>query len=197
MGGLVTRYAMSNYRDHVDKVIYVGTPFQPGLSFLGDYQEGSTTGFNKKIQDPEALFSAPALLALLPHSSQENYEKEDLLNIETWKKHEIGLFKDNKVNEASFNTNLSRIREFNQVIDQPQEISRNNIFIVGNCQDTWSKQFDGEKINEPGDSRVVAEGAIPLEYRAISSTNILFNCAPHDQQLNTPEVVKQIIEFLK
>ncbi len=195
MGGLITHYAMPTIHNDIDSIIYVGTPFQPGLSFLDDYRNGSETGLNTTIQNREAIFSAPSLPALLPHASEKKYYGKSLFDITTWTERTNTLMPQN-INQDQFSLYLDNIRRFHTQIDIPRPYKNRFLFVIGNCQDTFEREDMTGRHYENGDGRVIASGALPYGYKLLNH-KIIKSCAIHDQQLNTPDVLKEIFDFIE
>ncbi len=197
MGGLVTHTYLKTNSEKIDRVVYVGVPFQPGVGFLPDIDQGSAIGLNKTILSKEAIFSHPSSFTLLPHAGQRLYKNQDLMNIETWKEHRLSIFRDGSVDEIAFKRILADATAFHREIDRPVTFSNHFLFVVGNCQQTHhSIETDGSFTYVSGDGRVPESSAYPVEKEQLNK-EIFISCATHDQQLNDRNVLERIEAFLK
>ena len=197
MGGLITHAYLKEHADTIDKIVYVGVPFQSGVGFLRDIDEGSPVGLNKTILSKEAIFSHPSSYALLPHQGQRLYKKSDLLALETWKKFRLSVFRDGVVDEDLFQEHLTQAIAFHRVLDTPTSFTNRFLLVLGNCQPTVKAvEEDGSLTMSPGDSRVLETAAYPVEAETMNK-EVIFSCAPHDQQLNDRVIIDQIFRFLR
>lgn len=197
MGGLITHAYMKTSPDTVDRVVYVGVPFQPGPGFLPDIDQGSAVGRNKTILSKEAVFSHPSSFVLLPHTGSTLYKGQDLMQLETWKQNMLSIFRDGMADEKAFEQTLNDARAFQKLLDTPASLSNRFMFVVGNCQDTVKAvRADGTLSYEPGDKRVLETAAYPVEKDQLTK-EVFVSCAPHDQQLSNQEVVQKITSFLQ
>jgi pimeloyl-ACP methyl ester carboxylesterase len=197
MGGLITHYYMKEHADEIDKVAYVGVPFGSGLSFLEDIDNGSPVGLNRTLLSAQALFSHPGSFALLPHQGTKLYKGLDLMEVGTWKENELSAYKNGFSDDHLLEQNLQKAKDFFAVLDQPKPMANEFLFIVGNCQDTLAEiGIDNSKIFKPGDGRVLAEAALPIEQEQLNKKVITF-CTRHDQQLNDKEIIKRVLQFLQ
>jgi pimeloyl-ACP methyl ester carboxylesterase len=195
MGGLITHYYLKNHAAAVDKVVYVGVPFQPGIGFLDDLNNGSSVGLNKTILSKKAVFSHPSSFALLPHKGQKLYEEQDLMDVETWKKNQLSVFKDFQPDIGAFTHTLQQIQNFHAQLDSPTRLDNQFLFVVSDCTQTPHSQTDGIIGKEPGDGRVSKSSSFPVEFDNLDK-EVFNSCAAHDQQLNTKEILTKIFEFL-
>ncbi len=201
MGGLITHYYMKQHADTVDRVVYVGVPFQPGLGFLTDIDKGTAVGLNYDILSREALFSHPGSFALLPHQGSTQYKNQDLMSSEMWKENELSVYKRNTTDTTMFDhsleDSLQKAKGFFAALDLPSPMQNKFMFVVGNCEDTlYAVSTSGKEEFRPGDGRVVAEGAYPVEKNQLDKTT-LTSCAPHHLQLDNKENIDAILRFLE
>ncbi len=197
MGGLVTHSYLKMYANTVDKVVYVGVPFQPGVGFIEDLEKGSNVGLNKTILSKEAVFSQPSTFSLLPHKGQRLYKGQDLMVVETWTQNRLGVFREGSDLEAQLQQRLSDAVAFQTVLDTPTPLPHSFLFVVGNCQSTiYALQGDGSYSYVPGDGRVPEQAMYPLDYDQLQKETFM-SCATHDQQMNDSEILDRIWQFLR
>lgn len=197
MGGLITHYYMKTNSAKVDRVVYVGTPFGSGMSFFEDLDSGAGAGLNHSLLSREALFSHPGSFALLPHPGVKLYKDQDLMDVKTWRDNLLSAYKDGFAQDGKLEQVLQKAKDFFAVIDAPQKMDNQFMFVIGNCQDTlYSIDADGHRNMKPGDSRVLEEAALPVEKDQINKT-IYNSCAAHGDQLNDGKVVQAVLDFLK
>lgn len=197
MGGLITHYYMKSNADKINRLVYVGVPFQPGVSFLEDIDKGSPVGLNKTILSREALFSHPGSFALLPHTGSTAYKNADLMNPGTWKENKLSVYAAGGESDDVLGQNLSQARRLFTDLDSSMRMNNEFLFIIGNCQDILAAiGADGINAFKPGDTRVVAEGALPVEQAELRKT-IMYSCAKHDALLSDIKVLESIQTFLQ
>lgn len=196
MGGLVTRFFLSENPEAVSAVAYAGVPFRPGLSFLDDINQGAGVGLNNALLSKEAVYSHPSSFMLLPHSGSGAYMEADLLDARTWERFRLGAFADDgEADMGDLDKKLSAAQEFGQVIDMPTNPEVKTMAVLGDCESTWvGVDENGEWKFEPGDGRVPAGGAVP---NGDPPATIHRSCVAHDVLLNDPETVEAIMEFLE
>lgn len=197
MGGLVTHGYLKTHSQKVDRIVYVGVPFKPGVGFLPDLNEGSATGLNKTILNKEAIFSHPSSFTLLPHQGSTFYKNKDLMDVATWKDQKLSIFRDSVVNQTTFEQTLNEAKSFHHLLDTPVPLQNRFLFVIGNCHQTLRTiEADDSSTYGPGDGRVLEESAYPVEKDQLNK-EVLISCATHDQQLNDKDVLARIIQFLK
>ncbi len=196
LGGLITHAYLKTHTELVDKIVYVGVPFQSGAGFVSDLDQGSSMGLNKTSLSKEAIFSHPASFVLLPHAGQTLYKGKDLMQYETWESEKLSVFRDGVVDKQAFNQTLEKAIAFHRLLDTPADIPNKTLFIIGNCQDTFKAiRPEGSAEFAPGDTRVLEAAAYPVEQERMNK-QVFLSCAKHDKQLNDKKVVKEILNFL-
>lgn len=197
MGGLITHGYLKTYANTIDKVAYVGVPFQPGIGFVEDLEKGSAVGLNKTILSKEAVFSQPSTFSLLPHKGQRLYKQQDLMEVETWTRNRLSVFKDGTSLEPQLRQRLADAVAFQTVLDSPTPLPHSFLFVVGNCHSTiYALQEDGSYSYVPGDGRVPEQAMYPVGYEELQ-TETFVSCATHDQQMNDKEITDRILTFLR
>lgn len=197
MGGLVAHTYLKTDATHVDNVVYASVPFQPGIGFLTDLDQGAPTGLNRTLLSKEAVFSHPGSFALLPHAGQHLYKGQDLMDLQTWKKASLSIFRDGPVDEQAFQTTLAKTVAFQRVIDAPTPLLNKFLFIVGTCQRVITEiHADGSIVAVPGDGRVAEASAYPLE-KDFLQKEIFVSCEGHDTQFNDTDALDRIFTFLQ
>lgn len=195
MGGLITRYLEIQNSDLIEKIAYISTPFQPGISFFKDLSQGSETGLNKTINNKQAIQSYYSSYTLLPHFNQKLYEKNSLLSEDFWKS---TLFKELNISNQEQNEiiiKLQKANDYHKVIDQARLSKKNNLYITSTCKNTLYSVEHRKEFHKPGDGRVTAESAIPQDYNP-ETEKIIDQCSDHDQQLNNTFIYKKLQEFV-
>ncbi len=197
MGGLVTHLFLKAQADKINKVVYVSTPFKPGVGFIPDLQTGSGIGFNKTLLSKEAVFSQPSSFALLPHAGERVYKNQDLMEIATWKTNKISVFQTDDSLEPELTKRIREALVFQKALNTPALLANKFLFVVGNCHDTLQTiQPDDTETYLPGDGSVPEASAYPVEKDRLDSETFV-SCVRHDVQLNDPEIIKKIVTFLK
>lgn len=203
MGGLVAHYFLKQHATMIDRVVYVGVPFGSGLNFLDDIDQGETIGWNRSILSAAALFSHPGSFALLPHPGVLRHKGDDVMEVQTWKKYHLSVYKniatttDEQAADAVLTSNLEQAKQFYATMDAPTPLKNSFLFVVGNCRDTlYAITPDGTRVMHPGDSRVLEEAAYPVEKEQLQKT-IITTCATHDHLLSDDTILQKIFQFLE
>ncbi len=196
MGGLLTHAYIKQHPTTIDRVAYIGVPFQPGPGFVPDLEHGSPIGWNKTLLSKEVVFSHPSSFVLLPHKGQQLYKHKDLMDETTWKSERLSVFREGVIDESAFQKALTDARAFHAIIDAPIPLSHHFLFVVGNCQQAVKTiEDDGSIIFSPGDGRVLETASYPIE-KDLLQKEIFTSCATHDEQMNDKTVVDRIMRFL-
>lgn len=197
MGGLLTHVLMKNHATKVDKVVYVGVPFRPGIGFMDDLNNGVRTGMNRTILSKEATFSHPSSFVLLPHDGDYFYQGKNLMDIRTWIDGSLSVFADGDVNLDAFRATLANAKAFHAELDRPVSMNNEFLLVNGNCHDViYSTDALGKQTVFKGDGRVAEPASFPVEKLDLNM-RLIHSCAKHDVQLNDKQVVTEIVKFLR
>jgi len=66
MGGLIAFVVLNRRPDLFHSVLFAGVPFGSSISFLEDMHSGTSNGFNKRILNPQVLFTFVSPYSLFP-----------------------------------------------------------------------------------------------------------------------------------
>ena len=195
MGGLIVHGYLKEHPSKINKVVYVSVPFNPGMSYFDDVNEGAPVGLNKGMLSPEALITHPASFLLMPHDGSDRYAGAELMNASTWKKQKFSVFRDGTGDTAALQQIMDRVKEYHAKLDAPKTLNNSIRIIVSECYLTvFAIDADGKRSYEPGDGRVSKISAYPFDHVPNMTTSVL--CKKHDAQMDDSEVVKDIFEFL-
>lgn len=197
MGGILTHVLMKNHATKVDKVVYVGVPFRPGIGFMDDLNEGVRTGINRTILAKKATFSHPSSFVLLPHDGDYFYRGKNLMDERTWIDESLSVFADGDVNLDVFRATLADAKTFHAELDRPVSMNNEFLLVNGNCHDViYSTDALGKQTVFKGDGRVAEPASFPVEKLDLNM-RLVHSCAKHDVQLNDKQVVTEIVKFLR
>lgn len=197
MGGLLTHLLMKDHSSSVDKVVYVGVPFNPGIGFMTDIDKGAPVGLNKTILSKDAVFSHPSSLALLPHAGNFYFRGKDLMEERTWLDEQLSTFKDGDVDIDHFRALVAQTIATHAKLDHPAPFNNDVLFVNGDCADViYSTDALGKQTVLKGDGRVAEAASFPVEKMDLNY-RIVHSCARHDIQLNDKKIVTEIIKFLR
>ena len=195
MGGLIAHGYIKEHPENVNKVVYVSVPFQPGVSYFDDVNEGASVGLNKHLLSKDVLFSHPASYLLMPHKGSLRYFGKELLEAKTWSQNKFSVFKEETVDLGQFQKVLDRIADYHRLLDTPKTLNNDFLIVVGECHQTvFSIDKDGTRAYLPGDGRVSEISSYPKDI--LTNQNVLVSCQKHDGQMNDREIVKKIFDFL-
>jgi hypothetical protein len=160
MGGLVTSIYLQkpDAADHVNKVIFLATPFLGSMNVFGMLSNGYG-GFENAIAGGmdtirETVLSWPTLLELLPSyenccrlGTKEHYESADPMSVETWQTNHW-LPRDYYAGQRAidFERHLAQSREVHEIVKQPLPAEIKIIRVAGNAFSTnhylWASSTD-------------------------------------------------------
>jgi len=100
MGGLITFVALNRRPDLFHSVLFAGVPFGHAISFLEDMHSGTATGLNRRIMNPEVLFTFASVYCFFPWDTRDSGLVEqngdgishDWYSAGDWERHKLGLF---------------------------------------------------------------------------------------------------------
>lgn len=195
MGGLIVHGYLKAHPRTINKVVYVSVPFNPGIGYFDDVNDGASVGFNTGMLSPEALITHPASFLLMPHDGSDRYAGADLLDARTWKTQKFSRFRNGKGDSAALQRIMDRIKAYHATLDKPMTLPHSMRIMVSDCHPTvFAMNADGTRRYEPGDGRVSKISAYPVDSVPNMTTSVL--CKHHDAQMDDAEVVHDIFEFL-
>lgn len=195
MGGLIAHGYIKEHPENVSKVVYVSVPFQPGVSYFDDVNDGKPTGLNKTLMSKEVIFSHPASYLLMPHKGTNRYYGKELMGANTWRDNKFSVFKDGEADVEKFQKVLDRVAEYHTLLDTPTTIDNDFLFVVGKCYTTvLTIEKDGSRTYVPGDGRVSENASYPFDN--LPNKKIEVFCKTHDEQMNDKQIIKKIFDFL-
>ncbi len=196
MGGLIAHTVVKEHPEKFNKVVYVTAPFDPGITYLDDLNNGVPLGLNKTIRSKEVIFSNPSSYLLLPHKGTKRFRDKDMTIAESWLEEHWSVFADQSVDLKEFQTVLDRVTAYHERLDRPTTIANPALFVVGNCHDTvFTEAPDHSRTYVKGDGRVSEQSAFPKD--TFTTKQILHTCVKHTKQLDDKGIVKTILEFLQ
>jgi len=100
MGGLITFVVLNRRPDLFHSVLFAGVPFGSSISFLEDMHSGTSNGFNKRILNPQVLFTFVSPYTLFPADPKEsgladvhgNRIMHDWFSVDDWARQKLGIF---------------------------------------------------------------------------------------------------------
>jgi len=100
MGGLITFAVLNRRPDLFHSVLFAGVPFGSSISFLEDMHSGTSNGFNKRILNPQVLFTFVSPYTLFPADPKEsgladahgNRIMHDWFSVDDWSRQKLGIF---------------------------------------------------------------------------------------------------------
>ena len=197
MGGLIAHGYIKEHPENINKIVYISVPFQPGVGYFDDVNEGVSIGLNKKLLSKEVIFSHPATYLLMPHKGSNKYEGKELMEAKTWRDNRFSIFKDSTIDVDldKFQRTLDRIANYHKILDTPKTLDNAFLFVIGKCYQTvLTIDKDGNRSYVPGDGRVSETSSYPLDN--LTNKKIEVFCKTHDQQMNDDEIIRSIFEFL-
>lgn len=195
MGGLIVHSVVKKHPEKFDRVVYVTVPFNPGVGYLDDLNEGAPTLLNKTLMSKEVIFSQPSSFLLLPHKGSGRYKRKELFDPQTWKEEKLSTFADGAVDIEAFKTVLEETSAYHALLDAPGDLSNPTLLIVGATHPTvYAVQADGTRTVEPGDGRVSYKSAFPVD-RLLNQT-VIETTVRHTAQLNDSGIIKSIFDFV-
>ena len=195
MGGLIAHGYIKEHPENIDRVVYVSVPFQPGVGYFDDVNEGISTGLNKKLLSKEVLFSHPASYLLMPHKGSGKYAGKELMEAKIWSDNKFSIFKDSTTDLDNFQQTLDKVASYHARLDNPKTLSNKFLFVVGKCHPTvLTINTDGKRSYVPGDGRVSEVSAYPVDN--LTNKKVETFCQTHDQQMNDMGIIKSIFKFL-
>ena len=122
MGGMLTYPILKKDPSLFESVLFCGTPFTPGISFLPDMHEGGNLGLTREVfwtlRSPWAFFPAP-------EHQQPSLDGQpvDFYNPNTWLKFHLGIFNDGheptERELAHLRAATSAARRYRTLLDAP------------------------------------------------------------------------------
>ncbi len=197
MGGLIAHGYIKEHPEKIDKVVYVSVPFQPGVSYFDDVNEGAPVGLNSKLLSKEVIFSHPASYLLIPHKGSGRFYGKELMEANTWRDNKFSIFgEDKNVDLNKFQTMLDRVVKYHTLLDTPKNLDNKFLFIVGECHSTvLTIDKDGKRSYVPGDGRVSENSAYPFDNLTNKKKEVF--CQTHDKQMSDKDIIRSIFDFLK
>jgi pimeloyl-ACP methyl ester carboxylesterase len=219
MGGLITFVALTRRPDLFHSILFAGVPFGPSINFLEDMHSGTSNGLNKRILNPQVLFTFVSPYSLFSPDPQEsglldtagNGIAHDWFSSEDWGREKLGLFADSGIEGITtgqrehLNNALDRAREFRSMLVYSHSVRYPPMAVLaGNTRPTlhWGirngpravKGWDFETAPKlPGDERVHFEGAVPpggVPHRVFKSSQT------HEELLNNTGQVQSVLTHL-
>ena len=100
MGGLIAFVVLNRRPDLFHSVLFAGVPFGSSISFLEDMHSGTSNGFNKRILNPQVLFTFVSPYSLFPADPKEsgladvhgNRIVHDWFSVDDWARQKLGIF---------------------------------------------------------------------------------------------------------
>lgn len=210
MGGLITRAALAEEPELFSSVVFVGVPFNGGLSFLEDMHAGASVGRNARILSPEVYFTLPAAYTLFQEGPSRIFEngKEielDFYNADDWVKNRLGLYSLELVGPsqtAHLRMALKRGKDFRARVKRPVAAAVPITVVLGKNTPTLAavekngpksvRGYDFEtRPREAGDGRVLEKDALPSGLKH----TVFYSEAEHSQQLNEEKVIQLVREL--
>jgi pimeloyl-ACP methyl ester carboxylesterase len=199
---------------HVQRVVFVGTPFRGSPGIFDDLLEGTTTGRNTALLRPEALFTFASSFQLLPWRGDFFVDGAgapvalDAFVPEQWWTRGWGVFEEAALREdAAYREQLTRMLEARRALADalaPREglppPPFQTLVVVGTGRSTTSgfRMKDGaldvdDETKADGDGSVLATSAVPalsLPFERLDSR------AEHVALMSDDEVLRAIARFL-
>ncbi len=195
MGGLIAHSVVKEHPEKFNKIVYVTVPFDPGIGYLDDLNDGASIGLNKTIRSREVIFSNPSSFLLLSHKGIKRFRDKDMTIAKSWEEEHWSVFADRSVDLAAFQKTLDRVTAYHGRLDRPTTITNPTLFVVGNCHGTvWTEAPDHTRTYVKGDGRVSEQSAFPKD--TFASKQTLNTCITHTKQLNDLGLVNKILEFI-
>jgi pimeloyl-ACP methyl ester carboxylesterase len=198
MGGLVTHgylKTQASRASHVNKIIYISVPFDPGINYFDDVNHGAPVGLNKDILSPQALITHPGSFLLLPHHGSEKYGGIELMDPDVWQEQRYGAFRDGDADLANLHKIIAKLRTYHDILDTPKTITNPVRIIIGECYPTVHLvDSKGARQYHPGDGRVAKASAYPKD--DLTNLSEASYCVKHDSQLDHKEIVEEVFRYL-
>lgn len=197
MGGLVVHGYLktNNNSKNLNKIVYVSSPFLPGIGYFDDMNDGIKILFNKNIMSKEALISHPSSFLLLPHYGSKEYRGLELLDAKIWKENKFGVFREGEYDTKKLQEMMDKIKKYHKKLDTPKKLTNDFLIIASDCYETvYSEDKNGQRNYIPGDGRVSKNSVKPKDnFSSIKEINI---CQKHEKQMEDLRVLKEINDFL-
>lgn len=195
MGGLVAHSYIKENPENINRVVYISVPFQPGVGYFDDVNDGARVGLNSKLLSKDVTFSHPASYLLMPHKGSGRYYGKELMEAKTWSDNKFSVFKDGNTDLDKFQKVLDRVADYHKLLDTPKVLKNRFLIIVGECYKTvLTPDRDGIRSYFPGDGRVSEVSSYPLDTLTDVKKEVF--CTRHDSQMNDKKIVAKIFEFL-
>ncbi|MFP2905767.1 lipase/acyltransferase domain-containing protein [Pyxidicoccus sp. 3LFB2] len=199
---------------HVQRVVFVGTPFRGSPGIFDDLHEGTTTGRNTALLRPEALFTFASSFQLLPWSNDFLRDAGgapvalDPYAPEQWWTRGWGVFAEASLREdAAYREQLTRMLDARRALAEalaPREglppPPFQTLVVVGTGRSTTSgfRMKDGaldldDEVKADGDGAVLTTSAVPalpLPFERVDSR------AEHVALMSDDDVLEAIARFL-
>ncbi len=196
MGGLIAQGYIKEHPENVNKVVYISVPFQPGVSYFDDVNDGVAVGLNRDLLSKDVLFSHPASYLLMPHRGSNTFYGHELMDATTWSDNKFSIFKEGvTVGINQFQRILDRVAEYHKLLDSPKTLKNDFLFVVADCYPTlYSIDDRGQRNYKLGDGRVSKISSYPLD-NLINQETAVF-CQKHDKQMSNQEILDRIFNFV-
>lgn len=199
---------------HVQRVVFVGTPFRGAAGIFDDLLEGTATGRNRALLRPEALFTFASAFQLLPWNSDFFVDAAgtpgalDAYAPEQWWTRGWGVFAEAPLREdAAYREQLTRMLDARRALAEalaPREglppPPFQTLVVVGTGRSTTRgfRLKDGgldleHEVTVDGDGSVPATSAVPalpLPFERVDSR------AEHVALMSDDDVLEAISRFL-
>lgn len=226
MGGLVTAMCLLHGggrvddkpwagAEHVQRVVFLGTPFSGAPGMFDDLLLGTEVGLNRSLLAPEALFTFASAFQLLPSRSDYFVDAEgrpvawEAMDPALWVKQGWGVFADPALREdKAYRAQLERMLEANRGLAEALSprpglppAPFETLVVVGSGRATQSGfrvvagQVDARHaLRADGDGSVVSTRALPLLPMAYQRVDTQ---AEHTGMTSDREVLRAVERFLK
>lgn len=194
MGGLIVHGFVKKHSSLIDKVVYVSVPFNPGIGYFDDINEGVSVGLNTKLLSRDAILSHPASFLLLPHNGSNHYEGHELMDARVWQRNKWSVFADGGGDVSLVQKMMDKVSEYHRLLDTPKKLANPFMIVTSDCHKTVFGMNSSGRTYLPGDGRVPQISSFPFD--ELSHKDVFVSCAKHDAQMDDKEIVEKIIEFL-
>jgi len=209
MGGLVTWSCLASNEaiaQRVTKIVFAGTPFRGGPGIFDDLFLGSSTGRDRSMLSPQALFTFASSHQLLSAKSDFFVDASgapvpfDAFSADTWVMRKWGLFAGEwtDADKAQLQRMLAAHDDLHALLALPMRGAPQVMAIIGYGQPTVSgvrvigDTFDFEHPpTADGDGSVLLTSAVPpMDFQRVDTTT------EHVALLNDEAVQRAILNFL-